>query len=50
MYILRMKKGNNNVVLEEITHKTQATLKYMCYGGMCSSNGDDMWYLFESLA
>jgi len=39
-----------NVMLEGITHETRATLKSMCYGGLCSLNADDMWDLFESLA
>jgi len=40
----------SNVVLEGITHETQATLEFMCYGGMCYLNVNDMWYFFESLA
>ena len=39
-----------DIVLEGITHETQATLESMCYGGLCSLNVDDMWDLFESLA
>ena len=35
--------------LRGITHETRATLESMCYGGLCSLNGDDMWNLFESL-
>ena len=39
-----------NVILGEITYETGATHEFMCYGGMCSLNADDMWDLFESLA
>ena len=39
-----------DVVLEGITHETQATLDSMCYGGLCSLNADDMLDFFESLA
>ena len=39
-----------NVVLEGTTHETRATLEFMCYGGLCSLNVDDMWDLSESSA
>jgi len=39
-----------DVVLEEITYDTRATIESMCHGGLCSLNVDDMWNLFESLA
>jgi len=38
-----------NILLDEITYKTQAIRKLMCYGGLCSLNVNDMWNLFESL-
>jgi len=39
-----------NIVIEGITHETQDTIEFICYGDLCSSNIDDMWDLFESLA
>jgi len=39
-----------DVLLERITHETRATLKSMCYGGLCSLNVDNRWDFFESLA
>jgi len=39
-----------DVVLEGITHETQAILESLCYGGLYSLNVDDMWDLFEYLA
>ena len=39
-----------NIALQGIIHEARATLKSMCYGGVCSLDIDDMWYLFESLA
>ena len=39
-----------NVVLEEITRETRATLESMGYSGMFSLNVDGMRDLFESFA
>jgi len=37
-------------MLERMTYETRATLESMCHGGMCFSDIDDMWDLFEYLA
>jgi len=39
-----------DVVLEGITHETQATLESLCHDGMCCLSVHDMWDLFESVA
>ena len=44
------KKEKCNAVLKGITHETQATLKSMCYSGLCFLNVDDIRDLLESLA
>jgi len=51
MCISCMKSRNIcSIVIEGITHETRATLESMCYGGLCSLCGDDLWDLFEFLA